>query len=189
MNTEYPSWEDMNRDINELRAFTEAQTPKPQKRSKAGKKRRKTGEAGEKKAQEALNRLGFQRVRKNPPAKFMSGNGTLLSVKGGADFTAITGDGSGRVVHAEVKTWNEDTLTWSALKPHQRDDLDEINRLGGVALLIWVRKKANGRYQTMVIPWPVPGFGPGRQSIRLADVERHEVISMKAERTGQLGLL
>lgn len=59
----------------------------------------------------------------------------------GADFWGFTT--SGRVIMIECKECSKPSLAFndSGLKPHQIAALSEVHRAGGIALLVWYRRK------------------------------------------------
>lgn len=72
------------------------------------------------------------------------------------DAKALCPGGAGRAVHVEIKS-RRGRLGWAALAAHQVRHLAEQHAAGALALLVWVHPGLG----VAVIPWPIPGFGPG----------------------------
>ena len=118
------------------------------------------GKAGQSQAGQALRRLGVEQVEEiGTPAKLIPAGRGVYKVSWGEK---VAGDHrgilpGGRSVLAETKTILDRNLAWSDLRPHQPGKLTEHAEHGGLSLLVWVH--SSGVY---VLPWPVPGFGPGK---------------------------
>jgi len=84
------------------------------------------------------------------------------------DITAFLPNGVGVV--CEVKTKTDGNLTWSIMQKHgehQATNLDRISKIG-VALVAWVCAVD----ECYLLQWPIPGFGPGRDSISIEDAAK-----------------
>lgn len=93
--------------------------------------------------------------------------------KPSGDHRAFLPDKSGRGVLIETKTITDrETLRWSDLRKHQPGKLDKHVRVGAVVLLAWVH--TSGVY---LMQWPVPGFAPGRNSIKLERAKQLDIES------------
>ena len=122
----------------------------------------RVGKAGQELAAGVLRRLGVECVEQvGTPVKLIPHprhEGYYRVIWG----EKVSGDHrgllpGGRSVLAEVKTILDRNLRWSDLRDHQPRALSEHCEHGGASLLVWVH--STGAY---VLPWPVPGFGPGK---------------------------
>ena len=119
-----------------------------------------TGKAGEEQAASALRRFGCEMVEKigTPvrliPAKITGTYKVIFGEKVSGDHRAILP--GGRSVLAETKTILERNLTWSDLREHQPERLDQHADCGGLSLLVWVSSGG-----VFIMQWPIDGFGPG----------------------------
>jgi hypothetical protein len=135
------------------------------------------GRVGQEHAAAALRRIGVKCVEKiGTPVRLVP-----VVKKPGAYFVyweeKVSGDHrgilpGGRSVLAETKSIYDKNLTWSDLRPHQPDRLDDHAAMGGLTLLVWVSSRG-----VFIMQWPVPGFGPGK-GITLEQAKKLDITSL-----------
>lgn len=122
-----------------------------------GRKSQKKGERGEVIAKEALERLGvFNLERIGTPFKItMRGTRQFAGwIKGfysepvAADWRGELEDGTS--VMCEVKTTDDENLTWGKFKPHQPQKLSNHK---GITLVAWVVEYNPYQHDIYVIAW------------------------------------
>lgn len=127
-----------------------------------------TGKRGESQVAKELMRLGFFMVKKiGTPVKLTphpSQPGyyrVIWGEKVDGDFHAICPGGRNVLIEAKTTTGGEN-LAYSQFEPHQIKSLDENRDLGGLSLVVWVRKETETIY---VMRWPFPCVFEPRKSI------------------------
>ena len=151
-----------------------------------GLKNQKSGKTGELQTRIALVKTGHLQVLSIPTIKRFKpvdpsqprGYWTFMgSEKAAGDITSIApshGTPYGIPCLTEVKFHPFDRLQWSKLsrpkdkhgnpQPGQHESLIEYESDRGLALLSWVRKKSNGRFELCIMRWRdvvAAGFEPG----------------------------
>ena len=141
-------------EFHEMMEWADAPSVEAQYRGAANKA---SGKRGQSEAEAMLRALGAQMVEEiATPTRAVRGK-TIYAAKVSADINAITGDGTGRRILAEVKSTSAKTLGIGKLKPHQQERLQENHELNGVSLVVWIAP--HGSY---VIRWPVEGWKSGK---------------------------
>ncbi len=110
--------------------------------SRGGLRSKTTGDFGETIARHALQQFGVKMIEKvNTPWKVLWKNGRPIQAfpakKVSSDFIGI--GANGKKVLVEVK-YREESLSRSDFEDHQVDSLEENSQLGGVSLVVWVRR-------------------------------------------------
>jgi penicillin-binding protein-related factor A (putative recombinase) len=158
-------WDDMNAEINAIRAIGKKQSPTTQRKRNKGRKAQKKGASGEKIADAALVEYGVKFIKTVgkhvnlipiDPRKGIYRVQFIGKLVG--DRTGIA-DG-GRSVLVEVKNYSSKTLPYSALEKHQHAALMEHHSLGGLSLLVWVHDG-----EARVYEYPIDGYVP-RSSLK-----------------------
>jgi len=127
-----------------------------------GRQNQRAGEQGEHIAEVVLRTLGVDLVEKiATPAIMLKGRYVRVGKVSG-DRRGVLAP-NGRSVHSEVKSYKSKNLSYSVMKPHQRDWLTRHAEAGGLSLLIWI-----SAFDVYVMKWGVdgiPGFMKPRSSI------------------------
>lgn len=151
--------------------MTPDQTDKMRRRIVA-KQSQQLGEWGQRCAQLALQRGGFEMVERIETGTRQIRGVRRFTQRASGDIRAVGKDGRSVLVEVKVRA---DKLLRSDLEEHQRRSLQQHHDAGGQSLVAWVVDRTT---DCLLLPWPVWPDGGGRGTSIDVDAARRRAIKI-----------